>query len=291
MTGKGSRPQRLKLALRALCITGLFLVTLPACQDASTEWIQANAIPLDTVAPESGLDDLMFLEDLVGDARIVALGEPNHGTHEFFQLKHRLIEYLVEEMGFDLLALEANWPEANLVNDYVHTCEGDERSLLVGLRYWTWNTQEILDLVQWMCAHNQTAGAESASLSGFDMQSPDAAMESVIAYIEQVDPSYAPDARRGYSCLRLARLQDYAERPQDTREGCRERVQAVYDHLVAERVSYEGQSSPEMFARAEHSAGMVLQAENCLADFDACERDRYMADNVTCTANFNRIFR
>ena len=280
MAGKGLGLQRLTVALRALCLSGLLLAGLPACQDASTEWLQANGIPFDTVEPETGLDDLMFLEDLVGDARIVALGESNHGTHEFFQLKHRLVEYLVEEMGFDLLAVEANWPEADLVNDYIRTCEGDERSLLVGLRYWTWNTQEILDLVQWMCAHNQTSGVEPVSFTGFDMQSPDAAMESVIAFVEQVDPSYAREARIGYSCLRLSRLQDYAERPQATREGCRERVQAVYDHLVAEQVSYEEQSSPELFARAEHSADMVLQAEDCLADFDACERDRYMAENV-----------
>jgi erythromycin esterase len=232
------------------------------------------------VEPETGFDDLAFLEDLVGDARIVALGESNHGTHEFFQLKHRLVEYLVEEMGFDLLAVEANWPEANFVNDYVRSCESDARSLLVGLRYWTWNSQEILDLLQWMCAHNQTAGVEPVSFAGFDMQSADTAMDSVIAYFEQVEPEYVREAQIGYSCLRLSRLQDYAERPQARREGCRERIQTVHDHLVAGQASYEERSSPQMFAQVEHSSSIVLQAEDCLADFDACERDRYMADNV-----------
>ena len=67
--------------------------------DEVTGWLRANAIPLATVEPGSGFDDLAPLRDLIGNARIVSLGEATHGTREFFQLKHRLIEYCVANIG------------------------------------------------------------------------------------------------------------------------------------------------------------------------------------------------
>jgi hypothetical protein len=59
-------------------------------------WLRENAIPFDTTDPNSDFEDLMPLKELIGDARIVALGEATHGTHEFFQLKHRMLRFLVE---------------------------------------------------------------------------------------------------------------------------------------------------------------------------------------------------
>ena len=71
--------------------------------------IAAYAHPFKTVHAESGLDDLAFLDQMIGDARIVALGEASHGTAEFFQMKHRMLEYLVKKKGFTVFALEGNW--------------------------------------------------------------------------------------------------------------------------------------------------------------------------------------
>ena len=62
-------------------------------------WLRENAIPFNTTEPGSGFDDLMPLKEIIGDARIVALGEATHGTREFFQMKHRMLEFLVKEMG------------------------------------------------------------------------------------------------------------------------------------------------------------------------------------------------
>jgi hypothetical protein len=63
------------------------------------QWIRSAAIPLATTEPRHGLADLEALRPLVGDARIVSLGEATHGTREFFQLKHRLLEFCVAELG------------------------------------------------------------------------------------------------------------------------------------------------------------------------------------------------
>src|SRR6267143_5826196 len=84
-----------------------------AREEAAVEqWIRANAIPLKTVQAGNGFADMEPLTKIVGNARIVALGEATHGTREFFQLKHRMVEFLANQMGFTIFSIEANMPEA-----------------------------------------------------------------------------------------------------------------------------------------------------------------------------------
>ena len=49
---------------------------------------------------------------------MVALGENTHGTRDFFEMKARILRFLVEEMGFDAFAIEATWPESNRLDRY-----------------------------------------------------------------------------------------------------------------------------------------------------------------------------
>ncbi|MCP4659867.1 MAG: hypothetical protein GY856_31070, partial [bacterium] len=77
---------------------------MPASQEV-VAWIHEHAIPLATPEAEQGFDDLRPVRELIGDARVVGLGEATHGTREFFQLKHRMLEFLVEEMGFTVFAI------------------------------------------------------------------------------------------------------------------------------------------------------------------------------------------
>jgi erythromycin esterase len=70
-----------------------------------------------------GFADLQCLRRIIGDARIVSLGEATHGTREFFQLKHRLLEFLVTELDFAIFGIEANYPECLRINDYVRTAQ------------------------------------------------------------------------------------------------------------------------------------------------------------------------
>src|SRR5262245_5848460 len=75
-------------------------------RDGVVAWIRRHAIPLATVEPGSTFDDLEPLRAMLAKARVVSLGEATHGTREFFQLKHRLIEYCVSRLGFTIIAFE-----------------------------------------------------------------------------------------------------------------------------------------------------------------------------------------
>src|SRR5258708_3787765 len=141
-------------------------------QDESVAtWVRTHAIPLTTVEANNGFNDLQPLKPLIGDARIVSLGEATHGSREIFQLKHRMIEFLASEMGFTIFAIEANMPEAYRVNDYVLNGTGDPAQLLRGMYFWTWDTEEVLTMIKWMRAFNQS-GKGRIEFTGCAMQTP-----------------------------------------------------------------------------------------------------------------------
>jgi erythromycin esterase len=95
----------LVLAL-GMCVLGCN--TTPSPTASVSSWIRAHALPLATTDPQASLDDLRQIPELVGTASIVGLGEETHGSHEFFTMKQRLLEVLVEKMGFTLFAMECS---------------------------------------------------------------------------------------------------------------------------------------------------------------------------------------
>ncbi|QYK47334.1 MAG: erythromycin esterase family protein [Phycisphaeraceae bacterium] len=172
---------------------------------ARLAWLRANAHPFATPEPSDSVADLAFLKDIVGDARIVALGEATHGTREFFQMKHRITQYLAEEMGFTIFAIEASTPEAAKVSEYTLRNMGDSpNDLIRGMYFWTWSTDEVADMTRWMRAFNSGGpGNETKTkhiaFTGFDMQTPDVAQEIAAAFLDAHDPELAARARVVYT--------------------------------------------------------------------------------------------
>lgn len=105
--------------------------------------------------------DLFKLGESLGAARVVGLGEATHGTHEFFVAKNRLIRFLVQKLGFSVVAFEANFAEAFAVNNttllkgHPHRGIDEVRAATYHLGYCIWFTEEIADLLSWICKHNR----------------------------------------------------------------------------------------------------------------------------------------
>ncbi len=171
---------------------------------AQLEWLKTTAIPVKTVEAGSGFADLQRLKAAIGSARIVALGEATHGTREIFQMKHRLTEFLASELGFTIFAIEANMPEAYRVNDYVLHGKGDPKSLLQGMYFWTWNTEEVLAMIEWMRQFN-ASGKGRIQFTGFDMQTETVAAQTVEDFLRKVDPEYATKVQPVYGDARNLR--------------------------------------------------------------------------------------
>src|SRR5215471_1948211 len=193
---------RTKLAALLLLLWPAAVATTPAT-DPVVAWMKRTAHPFDTCAPRDDQADLKFLDKLVGNAHIVALGEGTHGTSEFFQMKHRIVRYLATKKGFTVFAIEANMPEAYRVNDYVLTGHGDPGALLDGMYFWTWNTHEVLDMIEWMRAFN-ASGKGRIQFTGFDMQTPDTAAAIARRVLAKVDTVAADSVDACLAQLRRA---------------------------------------------------------------------------------------
>ena len=165
----------------------------PARRAAIVGELHVRAIPVKTVMAGAGFDDLAALDELIGDARIVALGEASHGTAEVVRMTHRLLEYLVEKKGFTVFALEGgSWPNVEIVDRYIETGEGRAALTLRG-------TEEMRDLVEWMRAYNGVPGrVKLLSFTGFDIQRPDSAAKCVTDAFGRLGASQAETIKRYY---------------------------------------------------------------------------------------------
>ena len=156
-----------------------------------------------------GVPPREMLDELIGDARIVLIGESSHGTHEFYEARAEITKWLIEQKGFNAVAAEADWPDAYRVNRYVRGLGGDssvEEALQGFERFpaWMWRNVVVRDFAQWLRWHNQRCATDGARQSGFyglDLYSLHRSMHEVIAYLDTVDPTAAARARGRYACF------------------------------------------------------------------------------------------
>lgn len=117
-------------------------------------WARGEAIPLSIPRTDQNFDDLHFLGDVIGDARIVAIGENAHYLHEWNRIRARMFKYLVEAHGFNTFVLESGLVESRAIHEYVAGADVDwdtvVRSVTNAWGIWA----ELQELIQWMRNYN-----------------------------------------------------------------------------------------------------------------------------------------
>src|ERR1039458_10428743 len=138
-----------------------------------------------SVSGEPG--DYDALLDLVGDRRVVLIGEASHGTHDFYRERARITRRLIDDRGFTAVAVEADWPDAYRVNRYVMGLSDDANAnaALSDFRRfpaWMWRNRDVVAFVEWLRARNDahTHPATKARFFGLDLYSLRASMEAVV---------------------------------------------------------------------------------------------------------------
>ena len=176
----------------------------PSAVPTPADLVAAAAI----VAP-GGMPPADVLDDLIGDARVVLIGESSHGTHEFYEARAEITKWLIEHKGFNAVAAEADWPDAYRVNRYVRGLGEDdspEQALRGFQRFpaWMWRNTVVRDFVGWLRWHNGRCAADGRRQTGFyglDLYSLHRSMQEVIGYLDTVDPTAAARARARYACF------------------------------------------------------------------------------------------
>jgi erythromycin esterase len=249
--------------------------------DAVVDWMTKAAIPIATTDPAHDVTDLEPLGGVIGSASVVGLGEATHGTREFFQLKHRVLEYLVERQGFRVFAIEANYPESLAVNDYVLHGTGDPRKALAGMYFWMWNTEEVLAQVEWMRRwNNDPKHPKKVKFVGFDMQTACVGVARVLDYLARVEPAVAKEATASLSPLGTGNESTYEALPAERRAATGKAISDLLDLFDHQKKVWIARSSPAAWVTARQHAVIVAQAERGHARDNADWRDESMATNV-----------
>jgi len=150
------------------------------------DWLQKNTIHLKTVDAGSGFDDMMPLKAMIADARIVSLGESSHLNGSYYKVKHRMIEFLVNEMDFIVFAIEAPFGCASKINEYLLGGDISPQEALEELVYKVWRTEEILDMLIWMREYNATHD-KKVTFYGFDDRPVFRCAKVVYDYLRQTN--------------------------------------------------------------------------------------------------------
>jgi len=273
---------KFKLFAVALILSLNFIfINRANCQNQTAiKWLDDNSIKIKTVEAENGFEDLMPLKSILKDKRIVSLGEATHGTKEFFQMKHRMLEFLVKEMGFRYFAIEANLTEAYAVNEYVMYGKGDPQKALNGLYFWTWNTKEVLAMIHWMRNYNNDKpDNDKVRFYGFDMQFQPVAMSHFYQYLMQVDPTYAISIKDF-----ATKLQEIKEIKKDQGKELTEGIESLFSHIDKNKADYISKTSKREFEIEKHNLVVVAQYVKMTSDNEGMRsfqiRDSCMAENV-----------
>jgi erythromycin esterase-like protein len=258
--------------------------------------LDSTLITPEAVPIAGASDDYDTLLRMVGDRRFVLLGEATHGTHEFYRERARITKRLIDDQGFNAIAVEADWPDAYRVNRYVMglSTDADAIAALADFRRfpaWMWRNRDVVRFVEWLRARNDAHAHHQtkARFYGLDLYSLRASMEAVVGYLDSVDPEAALAARERYSCFDHVGGEGarYGEAiALDLKLPCEREVVAQLVDLRrrAERIlAGDGWVAEDEFFFAEQNARLVRNAEEYYRLMYRAEvsswnlRDRHMA--------------
>jgi erythromycin esterase len=128
----------------------------PAADPERVRWVAEHALAVRSLEPaEEDFSDLMPLVGVIGKARVVQLGEATHGDGATFLAKGRLIRFLHQVMGFDVLAWESGFFDVRRVDEALRAGLPSAEAASLGL-YPAWHNQESLQTLDYVRASQKT---------------------------------------------------------------------------------------------------------------------------------------
>jgi erythromycin esterase len=268
-------------------------------QDPFAHWLREHATTLSGLDPEAPLDDLEPLREIVGDARVVALGEGCHFVAEFGVARRRLLRYLAERCGFTVLAFEFGFSEAPALDAWLHgRGAGGDLSGMVG----TTNSGLNSAMARWLRRYNTTS-THPVDLIGVDTPVAGGtlrpALEPLIDYLSRVDPEHVGLARtaleinaRVEGASVAAAAPRWAELPEADRATLTSALSRLSLRMRALEPLYVQRSDRASYDLAHQHLAVAVHADYMFATIhgmlfsgtslpmDSSVRDRLMADSL-----------
>ncbi|KAE8149636.1 erythromycin esterase-domain-containing protein [Aspergillus avenaceus] len=230
----------------------------------------ASAVPLPAIHDPSFSAHF----DSFGHCRVVLLGDGSHGTSEFYSARAEITKRLITQHGYKMIAIEADWPDAEVIDRYVRQRPGPRAKIgghakpidpFTRFPTWMWRNREMQTLVEWLRGYNTGMSYEErVGIYGLDMYSMGSSIREVTEYLDRVDPAAGRQARKRYGCL-----QPWVEGPSayglaslHGMEDCEEGVVRTLRELLEKRLVYARERHDgEEYLSSEQNAYLVRDAE------------------------------
>lgn len=245
--------------------------------------VEREAVSFELAASSDGLD---AVAGTLAGSPIVGLGEHSHGVGEFKAGARHLVQRLVADHGYRLIAAEGTLGEFDPVDAYVAGRRDDVESALAGLRFHFWKTPEVGKLFEWLGEFNDgRPESDRVVVRGYDAQYYDVNAQAVQRYLERVDPEYLAEVED--SLAPLARPHETNAEPKFATDDQLSLLSKLRDRLEARESEYVAASSRSAWELARRhlwtlERGLRFRAKYADRRFAAGKevRDRAMAENV-----------
>jgi erythromycin esterase-like protein len=248
--------------------------------------------------------DYDALLEAAADRRFVLLGEATHGTREFYRMRAEITRRLIEELDFDAVAIEGDWPDVWRVHRYVTGVSGETATAALGdferFPMWMWRNCEMRSFVEWLRDYNAARPAtRRVGVYGLDLYSLYRSADAVVRYLQSVDPDQAAIAQQRYAALDHVRdPQHYGyEAAMRLRPTCREGALQQLQTLRTQAQTYravDGLAALDAQFVAERNAAVVVTAEEYYRAMFGSRvntwnlRDTHMHDTLMALAQHRR---
>jgi erythromycin esterase len=214
-------------------------------------------------------NDLQPLFDLIGDSRLVLLGEASHGTHEYYAWRSLITRRLIEEKGFQFVAVEGDWPDCYQLNRYCKNYPLSARSAVDVLKQfnrwptWMWANWEVAAFAEWLAGYNKSKPQQGkAGFYGLDVYSLWESMEAIMQYLKRVDPQALKAAENAFHCFEPYQYDEgrsYARATQFVPELCKDEVVELLRNIQERMPQYN--TDHENVFNVQQNAFITLNAE------------------------------
>jgi erythromycin esterase len=255
-----------------------------------TVWVRTNATQLRSLSRPELVAALAPIRESLKHITVMGVGAAVDGTREAFEFRHRLLQYLVTEMGFTTLAVDASYFLTRVLDHYVLTGQGDVSAALAELGP-DWNTHEFMKVLDSLRSYNRSIGRKKVGVVGVDMRNTAGSRRTVLDYLRRVAPTRARSLGDVFSEIAVAEAGEPSHSYSEVGEQASHEVQLLLRYLSDERAVLVRKASVSEHDEVVEHARLLLQWGRVVApdqsvrvplgaSIDIYGRSRYLADNV-----------
>ena len=245
----------------------------------------------DLAKPFESTKHLKELIDHIKDKQVVMLGESTHGTEEYYLWRKLISQILINDHGFNFIAVEGDWPDCLKLNRFAQLQDASTVRGVVShfTRWptWMWANEQVADLMNWLRARNTW-------FYGLDIYSLFPSLDEVKYLSRKLGPLLKKQVEKAYSCFDSFQRSEinYANSVARGGEGCEAQTEDTLKKLLRLRQD-ETTLNKEELLNLQQNARLIRNAERYYRTMNERDstswniRDTHMMETLEALLQFH----